>query len=116
MKQYETGLRGEALAEQYLLNHGMILLCRRFRGGDGEIDLIMQDAAAVVFVEVKSRPSSRTGDGLLAITPGKQRRMLHAAQAYLMERNDFTLQVRFDIVEITRDGILHIPNAFIPKV
>ena len=53
MKQYETGLRGEALAEQYLLNHGMILLCRRFRGGDGEIDLIISENGVLYPVEIK---------------------------------------------------------------
>ena len=50
----------------------------------------------------------------MAITPAKQRRMLHAAQSFLLEREWMDVPVRFDVVEITADGILHIPNALMP--
>ena len=53
--QYNTGLTGEMLAEQYLVEQGMSVITRRFRGGDGEIDLVMLDGETVVFVEVKYR-------------------------------------------------------------
>lgn len=112
MKQYDSGLSGEAQAEQYLLHQGMKLIARRYRGADGEIDLIMQDGAAVVFVEVKARPAGGVGSGLVYVTKGKQRRMTHAAMAFLLEREWMERQVRFDVVEITGAGILHIPNAF----
>lgn len=112
MKQYESGLNGEALAEHYLCQRGMQFVARRYRGADGEIDLIMEDGDAVVFVEVKSRPKGQAGAGLMAVTPAKQRRMSHAAMCFLLEREWLERPVRFDVVEITRDGILHIPNAF----
>lgn len=113
MKQtYKTGLSGEARAEQYLSAKGMTVIDRRYRGGDGEIDLVMQDGEAIVFVEVKSRPSSHAGSGLMAVTPAKQRRMTHAAQSFLLEREWMDCPVRFDVVEISQAGILHIPNAF----
>ncbi len=112
MKQYDAGVSGEAIAERYLCQQGMLLIQRRYRGGDGEIDLIMQEDECVVFVEVKARPSAQKGQGLLAVTPAKRRRMTHAALTFLMEREWMDRQVRFDVVEITRDGVLHIPNAF----
>ena len=112
MKQYDSGISGELLAEQYLSQQGMSLVARRYRGEDGEIDLIMLDGDTVVFVEVKARPASRAGTGLMAVTPAKQRRMTHAATAFLLEREWMERLVRFDVVEITRDGVLHIPNAF----
>ncbi len=112
MKQYDSGLNGEAQAEQFLLQQGMMLLARRYRGEDGEIDLIMQDGEFIVFVEVKARPANRRGTGLIAVTPVKKRRMTHAALAYLAEYGLSDSPVRFDAIEITRDGILHIPNAF----
>ena len=112
MKQYETGLSGEDQAEQYLVAQGMQTICKRYRGSDGEIDLVMQDGENVVFVEVKFRPGSQAGTGLLAVTPVKQRRMTHAALTFLLEREWMDRQVRFDVVEITRTGILHVPNAF----
>lgn len=114
MKQYDAGLNGEAQAESYLLGLGMLCLERRYRGQDGEIDLIMQDGETIVMVEVKYRPRGRAGEGLLAVTPAKQRRMLHAAQAYLMQREWMDRPVRFDVVEITSGGLLHVPNAFMP--
>lgn len=112
MKQFESGVNGEARAEAYLCRQGMTVIGRRYRGEDGEIDLIMQDGDVIVFVEVKARPSARAGTGLLAVTPAKQRRMTHAALAFLLEREWMERQVRFDVVEITGDGLLHIPNAF----
>lgn len=111
-KQYNTGLSGEQLAENYLCAQGMSVIARRYRGGDGEIDLVMQDGEAIVFVEVKSRPSGAAGSGLIAVTPAKQRRMTHAALTFLVEQEWIDRLVRFDVVEITRAGVLHIPNAF----
>lgn len=114
MKQYDTGLKGEAQAESYLTGLGMLCLERRYRAQDGEIDLIMQDSETIVMVEVKYRPRGRAGEGLMAVTPAKQRRMLHAAQAFLAQREWMDRPVRFDVVEITASGLLHIPNAFMP--
>lgn len=114
MNQYATGLNGEQQAENYLCSLGMLCLARRYRAQDGEIDLIMQDGETIVLVEVKFRPGARRGSGLMAVTPAKQRRMLHAAQDFLAQREWTDRLVRFDVVEITADGILHVPNAFIP--
>ncbi len=112
MKQYDSGLTGEAVAENFLCQKGMSVIARRYRGADGEIDLVMLDSETVVFVEVKARPQARAGFGLMAVTPAKQRRMTHAALTFLLEREWMERLVRFDVVEVTRDGILHIPNAF----
>ena len=110
--QYKAGLFGESQAEEYLCNLGLQPLTRRYRGADGEIDLIMLDGECIVFVEVKSRPGSPAGSGLMAVTPTKQRRITHAALTFLSEREWMERPVRFDVVEISGSGILHIPNAF----
>lgn len=112
MKQYGTGLAGEQQAEEYLCQRGMTVLARRYRAQDGEIDLVMLEGETVVFVEVKARPGGRGGSGLLAVTSAKQRRMTHAALAFLVEREWMERPVRFDVVEITAQGVLHVPNAF----
>lgn len=112
MTRYNVGLRGEKQAEDFLLGKGMKVLARRYRAQDGEIDLVMEDGTTIVFVEVKARPQGQPGDGLRAVTPAKMRRMTHAAQAFLIERELLNRPVRFDAVEITARGILHIPNAF----
>ena len=112
MSVYRTGLSGEEQAERYLHSRGYETVARRWRGEDGEIDLIMKDGEFIVLVEVKFRPSGRSGDGLKAVTPAKRRRMTHAAEAFLMEREWMNVPVRFDVVEITRDGMNHVINAF----
>ncbi len=110
--KYAAGLDGEQQALAYLTSLGMTPVGTRFRAEDGEIDLILRDGDTLVFAEVKNRPSGRSGDGLLAVTPAKQRRILHAAQAFLNRWDGSPPPVRFDVVEITRDGLRHIPNAF----
>ena len=112
MNQYKSGLSGEAQAEAYLLDQGMTTVTTRYRGADGEIDLIMREGDVLVFVEVKFRPSANKGAGLITVTPAKQQRILHAAQSFLFEMNEMDHLIRFDVVEITRDGLIHIPNAF----
>ncbi len=112
MTQYHRGLRGEERAEAYLCARGMILIARRFRGQDGEIDLIMQEGETIVFVEVKARPNAGAGEGFQAVTPAKQRRLIHAAVFFLIQREWMDRPVRFDVVEITSQGLRHVPNAF----
>ncbi len=99
---------------EYLRAAGMTELDRRYRAADGEIDLIARDGETVVFVEVKYRPSGRQGDGLAGVTPAKRRRMTNAAQVWLTAHDALDHAARFDVIEITADGLLHIPNAFWP--
>lgn len=112
MRVYDTGLNGEQQAEKYLLARGYETVCRRWRAGDGEIDLIMRDGSCLVFVEVKNRPRGFAGDGMAAVTPAKRRRMAHAALAFLAQREYQGCAARFDVVEITRDGLRHVQDAF----
>ena len=109
---YQSGLEGEEQALRYLTGQGMTLVERRFRGSDGEVDLVMADGNTLVFVEVKYRPAGRLGDGLLAVSHAKRRRLVHAARVFCVKREAMDRPVRFDVVEITRDGIRHVPNAF----
>lgn len=114
MTRYADGLAGEKAAEAALLAKGMRILERRYRAEDGEIDLIAMDGETLVFVEVKARPRESAGQGLRAVTPGKQRRMTHAAMRYLAD-HAIACPVRFDVIEITRDGLLYVPNAFLAQ-
>lgn len=109
---YQAGMDGENQAEAFLCSHGMELVARRIRYGTGEIDLVMQQGETLVFVEVKYRPGDSAGAGLKAISPGKIRRTIDCARHFLTQRDWLDRPVRFDALEITRDGILHIPNAF----
>ena len=106
-----VGLSGEDAAIAYLQNRGMVLLARRYRSPFGEIDMVMRDGETLVFVEVKARATAREGAGLLAVSARKQNRLLRTALQYL-STHACDCPARFDVVEITKDGIQHIANAF----
>ncbi len=112
MKADELGRQGEAQAETYLEGLGMRLLARRYRGGGGELDLVMEDGEQVVFVEVKASGGGTAGDGMCRVTPAKRRRIVRAASAFLLEREWMERPARFDVVEITAAGLRHVPCAF----
>ena len=108
---YAAGRMGEDRACEYLRAKGMVLLTKRYRSHYGEVDLVMQEGDILVFVEVKTRAKGTIGTGLIAITPAKQKRLSQTASMYLAEKGVNPV-VRFDAVEITPMGIVHVQNAF----
>ena len=79
-----TGARGEAIAVDYLRNEGYNIAGTNWRCRRGEIDIIAQDGASLVFVEVRARSSARLGSPEESVTPAKQRRLVELAQTYLL--------------------------------
>ncbi|MDL2235015.1 YraN family protein [Christensenellaceae bacterium OttesenSCG-928-L17] len=113
MNTREIGRRAEQRAREYLEARGLLFVAANVYFGHNEIDLIMQDGAYTVFVEVKARSDERYGLGREFVGRQKQKRLLLAAQDYL-NTHDPDAFARFDVVEInlTTDEIVHIPNAF----
>src|SRR6202023_1419833 len=96
---FRTGLSAESRAAVYLMAKGYRILAKRFRTPYGEIDIVARRRNLIAFVEVKARAS--LDDAAHAVTPRQQRRIIDAAQAWLMahpEHADFEL--RFDAVLI----------------
>ncbi len=116
MKQtYETGIRGEEEAENYLVNKfGMKCLERRYKTKAGEIDLIMLDHDTVVFAEVKTRTTGERGNGMAAVNIAKQKRILKASVLYLLRMGWTNRLVRFDLIEVFNGDIFYVPDAFRP--
>lgn len=104
---YSSGLLGEQMACDYLLQCGMTVLETRFRARDGEIDIVARDGITLCFVEVKYRPRARLSEGLPSVNDDKRRRMRHAGHAYL-QKNEWHRSYRFDIIEITRAGVRYV--------
>jgi putative endonuclease len=73
---------------------------RNYRGRAGEIDLIAEHGADLVFIEVKTRTSADFQRPIEAVTSAKQRRIIGTAQAYLRERVGRERRYRFDVVEV----------------
>jgi putative endonuclease len=104
-----AGQQAEMLALNYLKAQGLRPLKQNFHCRFGEIDLIMQEKDAIIFVEVKYRRNSHFGGGLAAITPGKQRKLKLAASHYLQRYQPHSDRpCRFDAVVI--EGNLNHPH------
>lgn len=96
-----AGASAEKLAEAYLKHQGLRLLERNFNCRRGEIDLIMEDQATLVFVEVRFRQSAHYGSAAETVTAAKQRKLVLAAQHYLASRQTgHSRPLRFDVVGI----------------
>src|SRR6059058_6071969 len=56
------GELGERIAERWLKRQGYRVVQRRFRSGHRDIDLVVERAGTVAFVEVKARRGVQFGD------------------------------------------------------
>ena len=94
----------EAAALGFLQQHGLRLLARNARSRGGEIDLVMLDGAAVVFVEVRYRANHAFGGGAASVDAGKRRRLVRAAQAFLLRHpHHADAPCRFDVIDADGD-------------
>ncbi len=115
-KHKETGIKGEHIAENFLLKKGYKVLHTNWRSGKKEVDIIAEDNGVVVIIEVKTRRSFDFGFPEEAVTPTKQTHLKTAAQAFFDENRQYN-DVRFDIVSILLKGdtvaeIRHFEDAF----
>jgi putative endonuclease len=101
------GQTGERRALEHLRRRGYELVAANHRTRHGEIDLIVCDGRALVFVEVKTRrPARRTGSPLEAVSPAKQAQVRRMARAWLAEHRDRprVAELRFDAIGVTLDA------------
>jgi putative endonuclease len=120
-KSNTTKARGDAAEDRalaWLQARGLLLVQRNYRlaGGPrvsaGEIDLILRDpGGTLVFVEVRQRSSASQGGAAASITPGKRRRIVRAAQHYLMQLPSLP-PCRFDVLAIDGEKIQWLRAAF----
>jgi putative endonuclease len=95
----DTGKKGEEVVAQWLMSRGGRVLHQRWRWKRGEIDLIAIESDTLLFIEVKTRNRSNwDADGLLAITPQKQARIVRTAELFLLKHPHLAEQpCRFDV-------------------
>jgi putative endonuclease len=83
----------------HLQRAGLKLLARNFSTRFGELDLVMRDADALVFVEVRYRRHRAFGGGAASVGAAKRERITRAAQGFLQAHPELaTLPCRFDVV------------------
>jgi putative endonuclease len=108
------GARCEALAAGYLYAKGYRVRARNLRTRLGEVDLLCEHGALLVFVEVKARRRGRFGPGSAGVGWRKQRRIMAIAGQILAHEPGRAC--RFDVVSVAFAGdrplITHLENAF----
>lgn len=114
----QQGDAAEARALAALLARGLQLVARNYRvargpsARGGEVDLIMREAdGTLVFVEVRSRAGLAQGGAAASVTAAKRRRIVFAAQHYLMRLATLP-PCRFDVVAIDGDRFEWLRAAF----
>ncbi|MFT6882607.1 MAG: putative endonuclease [Marinoscillum sp.] len=112
MNTKSKGKYGEDLAVSFLEKKGFEITERNYRYGRGEIDLIgILDNKLLVFIEVKLRKGNTYGEPESFVSNAQQKLIIKAAENYLFAIN-WEKDIRFDIISITREEILHIEDAF----
>lgn len=99
----DIGLAAEEAAYQYLLKQGLKPVLRNYNCKLGEIDLIMQECADLVFIEVRYRKQIKYGSPLESITYTKQQKLIKTAAHYLQTQRLYNFQsCRFDVVSVLK--------------
>lgn len=100
MNKDNIGFEGENIACNYLEISGCEILERNFSCNSGEIDIIVKDKEELVFIEVKTRRTSKYGNPIDAVDLNKIKHILKTAKFYVHINNLEREFIRFDIIEI----------------
>ena len=115
----EIGEIAEGLAQQHLLKLGYNIKETNWYHGHLELDIIAQDGNELVIVEVKSRSGIRYEHPSEAVTNSKIKRIVEAADAYILEK-DIDLETRFDVITVIfiqqKYELEHFKDAFYPTM
>lgn len=114
MSRKQTGNIGEELTVKYLEKCGYEIICRNYTIKGGEIDIIARKDDIIAFVEVKSRAFDSYEPGVTAVTKHKQRLIIRASAEYLYRTNTLELQPRFDVAQVTMEGIRPVKLDYFP--
>lgn len=107
----QKGSEAETMAASFLARQGYQVLCRNYRYGKSEIDLIAQKGSFIVFVEVKYRTNTSFGHPEQVISYQQVNRIATAAQAW-MESQKIDAPVRYDVISITSSAGMPIIRHF----
>lgn len=108
----DAGSEGERIAAAWLeRERGFRILARNWEAPKDrryEIDIVARDGEALVFVEVKARPSDAMVPGYFAAVSRKKKdALLRATRAYVGQLREKPHTIRFDVVEVDSDDPPH---------
>lgn len=115
----KTGKDGETFAYEYLIKKGYLILEKNWRFKHLEVDIIALIHQTLVIVEVKSRSSNAFGEPEDFVSIQKQKNLVKATNAYIIEKN-LNYETRFDVISVIHNSkethINHLIDAFYPTL
>ena len=104
---YHDGLAAEDAVEAHYARSGQKVLARRWRGRSGEIDLVVEDGAGFIFVEVKK---ARThGAAAESLSMRQLGRICRASEEYAAKVcPDRSVHMRIDLALVDGQGQIDI--------
>jgi putative endonuclease len=116
---HDLGQKGEELAAEFLKDAGYRILYRNWKWGKNEIDIVAELKGTIIFAEVKTRNGDCIEPPANAVTRGKQKSIIIAAEGYIRCFN-INKESRFDILTVIRKNesfeVEHIIDAFYPTL
>jgi putative endonuclease len=107
---WEAGRAAEDGVARLYESRGLTIAARRWRGDGGEIDLVVREGAALVFVEVKQ--AETFAQAALRLDERQMARIYAAASAFLGgEPAGQATEVRFDVALVDGLGRVEIVEA-----
>ncbi len=106
------GYLGEKKAKNFLKKQGYKILYSNYVTPYGEADIIAKKGDETVFVEVKTRTNEKFGRPCEAVDNKKQERYRRICEYYFMQNNLEIQKISFAVVEILKNQINFIENAF----
>lgn len=113
MNKRQLGSEKERLAAEYLREHGYEIVTCNYRCRQAEIDIIAKKEEYFIFIEVKYRKNKQCGGSLYAVPRAKQQKICYAARHFIAKHSiSLDHPMRFDVLAIDGEEIMHIQNAF----
>lgn len=99
---HQQGAKAEDAALAFLQQQGFVLIHQNFNTAYGELDLVVQRHALLVFVEVRLRKANGLVSAAESVTPAKQRKIIRSALIFLQQYPQYQQDdCRFDVMALT---------------
>lgn len=96
------GVYGEAIAVEFMLEKGYVILDRNWRCRTGELDIVARMGNTIIIIEVRTRRAGgRFGTAVESVDFRKQLQVRSTAEVYLSMNKLHGSQIRFDVIAIT---------------